>query len=207
MRKREDNIEIFEKNIDEYDKWYERNKEIFELEIKAIKKVIGKKKIKRSLEIGCGSGRFTKALGITDAVEPSKKLARYIKRNLGIRTKVAYAEKLPYSSNSFDMILLAFVYEFLKDQESALKEIFRVLKEKGVMIIAFLNKNAIDEKRYKNKLFYKKASFSTLAQLTKMLREVGFKITKKVGVKIANKEITTNQIDKAELIVISATKR
>lgn len=205
MKLKNYNINVFEKNIKEYDEWYNKNKEIFKLEIKAIKKLIKNKNIKKSLEIGCGTGRFSKALNISEAIEPSKKLANYSNK-LGVKTKIAYAENLPYKANVFDMVLIAFVLEFLKDSKVAIKEVFRVLKEKGIFIIVFLNKDAINESKYKKKKFYRNAKFFKIKEVLKMIKTSGFKVVKKLGITIIDKKIANNNLRKSEVIFISANK-
>lgn len=50
---------------------------------------------------------------------------------------VGYAENIPYSDNSFDVVILDDVMEHVRDPEKVMKEILRVLRKKGVAIIKF----------------------------------------------------------------------
>jgi len=61
-----------------------------------------------------------------------------IKNNIEFVT--TYAEKLPFQDNSFDNITLGFGFRNFTDRPKALKEIMRVLKENGKLIIIDFSK-------------------------------------------------------------------
>lgn len=165
------NVLVFEKNLHEYEKWYEKNKTIFSLEIKAIKKLLGNKKTKKTLEIGAGSGRFTKALKITHAIDPSKKLVDFISKN-GVNAIKAFGEKIPFRDNEFDAVFIIFSLEFVKRPKKVLKEAKRVLKNRGILILSLVNGKSVD----KNSKFYKRARFFKEKEIFKLINEIGFKI-------------------------------
>jgi SAM-dependent methyltransferase len=48
----------------------------------------------------------------------------------------AKAEKLPFKSNFFDLVCAFDVFEHVKDDKKAFKEVFRVLKKKGILIFS-----------------------------------------------------------------------
>jgi len=50
---------------------------------------------------------------------------------------VSYAENMPYSDNSFDVVILDDVMEHVRDPEKVMKEILRVLRKKGIAIVKF----------------------------------------------------------------------
>lgn len=198
------NITVFEKNLEEYENWYGKNKEIFELELKAIKKLIGKKKNKKTLEIGAGTGRFTKALKITHAVEPSKKLVKYLLKK-GINAINSVGERLPFKDNEFDVVFILFSLEFVKKPKQVLKEANRVLNKKGVLVLGLLNKDLINKKSK----FYKKASFLEEDEAFYNLRNCGFKILKKLKIIKENnnyKIIQNNSYQKPIVLFVSAKK-
>lgn len=198
------NISIFEKNINEYDLWYKKNKKIFDLEIKAIKKLILNIRAKKTLEIGAGTGRFTKALKITNAIEPSKKLVKYLTKN-GINAFKAFGEKIPFKNKEFDIVFILFSLEFVKKPKQVLKEANRVLKNKGLLILGFLNKDLINKKSK----FYKKANFFQESDILNILKESGFKILKKIKIikdKNRYKIINNKNYKKSIVLFISAKK-
>ncbi|MPM33255.1 Ubiquinone/menaquinone biosynthesis C-methyltransferase UbiE [bioreactor metagenome] len=104
-------------------------------------------KNKEILEIGCGSGRqafllapfCTKYVATdtnNDVIKSNKsKITKKLSKKLEF--SVANGEKLPYSSNSFDTVLMTLcLHEIpIQKQGIVLQEIHRVLKNKGQLLI------------------------------------------------------------------------
>ena len=166
----------FEKYSKEYDNWFIRNKDIYQAELKAINSLIPINK--EGIEIGVGSGRFALPLGIKIGVEPSKKMAE-ISRKRGIQVYQAVAEKLPFIDKQFDFILMISTICFLDDLIKSFKESYRVLKNDGLIIVGFVDKESIlgthyQLKRKKSK-FYKDATFYSGKEVLVLLRKTDFK--------------------------------
>lgn len=102
---------------------------------------------KNFLEIGCSDGlleeklqkRFTSLTGI-DANSSDIEIALN-SRIKNARFLVADAEKLPFKGNSFDRIICSEVLEHVDDDAAAVKEMHRVLKADGKIIITVPQKN------------------------------------------------------------------
>ena len=62
-------VSPFEKYTDKYDQWFERNRTVYELEIKAVRHFM--RTGDRGLEVGVGTGRFAVPLGIKTGIDPS----------------------------------------------------------------------------------------------------------------------------------------
>lgn len=95
------------------------------------------KKNSKILDLGCGDGLNINILRKMDipnlvGVDISNDLIKIAKKN-NPKTKFykAKAERLPFKSSSFDVVLVDSVFHHILDYEAALKEIKRVLKEKG----------------------------------------------------------------------------
>lgn len=90
------------------------------------------------LDAGCGTGGLTKKLakyGRVKAVDIHP-LAVKLARKRGITATKAPIESLPFKKNYFDIIFcIDVLYHKDVEPEKALKEFFRVLKPKGVVII------------------------------------------------------------------------
>lgn len=109
-----------------------------------IKKLNEKNKFKKMLDVGCADGSFSKKLrddfgfdtyGI-DISENSVKLAN---KN-GVKAKKHNLEnRLPYPDNHFDLIISCEVIEHLYDTDFFIKELRRVLKKGGFMILTTPN--------------------------------------------------------------------
>jgi SAM-dependent methyltransferase len=75
-------IEPFEKYSGKYEDWFERNEFVYKSEIQAIKELLPN--VKKSIEIGVGSGRFAVPLGIKTGVDPSLRM-REIAQKKGVK--------------------------------------------------------------------------------------------------------------------------
>ena len=91
------------------------------------------------LDAGGGTGRvsvhfrsFCKGVVVSDLSFPMLFQARN-KKNLS--SVQGHAEKLPFSSNTFDRIVVVDALHHFCDQEQAIRDLVRVLKPKGRMVI------------------------------------------------------------------------
>ena len=89
-------IEPFELFSDAYDDWFIKNKNIYELELEAVKQFIPLNSY--GLEVGVGSGKFAAPLGIKIGVVPSNAMSKKA-RKLGIKVFKGVAEKLPFEDH------------------------------------------------------------------------------------------------------------
>jgi phospholipid N-methyltransferase len=99
------------------------------------------------LEAGCGVGAQTKIIALKnpdsnfisiDLSEDSIKEATELIKSLDIKNvefKQADIYNLPFKEESFDSVIICFVLEHLHNPVQALKEIKRVLKKKGTIIV------------------------------------------------------------------------
>lgn len=171
-------IGIFEKNVEEYDKWYEDYSEVYQSELAAIKEQLLKLPENiRGIEVGLGTGRFAQPLGIKEGVEPSEAMAeKAIKR--GIEIIDGIAEKLPYGDMQFDFVLFVTICH-LDNMKYALAEAHRVLKPKGSILIGFLDKEQSVAKQYIEKrqqsTFFANAKFYPVDRIKSLLKETRFK--------------------------------
>jgi ubiquinone/menaquinone biosynthesis C-methylase UbiE len=88
------------------------------------------------------------------------------------------AEALPFHDDEFDTVLMVTTVCFLDDIDRAFQEAFRVLKPEGNFIIGFVDRNSpigmAYEKRKSESLFYKEATFYSVDDLLKHLKQAGF---------------------------------
>ncbi|WP_281542261.1 class I SAM-dependent methyltransferase [Maribacter aestuarii] len=170
--------EIFDKNVEAYEHWYEEYPEVYQSEIDAIREQLQKLPENiRGIEVGLGTGRFALPLGIKEGVEPSEAMAKKA-INRGIEVIDGTAERLPYGDLHFDFVLFVTICH-LENMKNALAEAHRVLKHKGCVIIAFLDKDQSVAKQYIEKrhrsTFFAKANFYTVDRIQRLLKEFGFK--------------------------------
>jgi SAM-dependent methyltransferase len=169
--------ELFDKNVGDYEAWYEQHAEVYESEIIAIREQISKLPENiRGIEVGLGTGRFTKPLGIKEGIEPSESMAARA-RARGIEVMDGLAENLPYADLQFDFVLFVTICH-LRNLRMALAEAHRVLKHQGALIIGFLDKDRPIAQSYIEKrdrsTFYAQADFYTVSRLDALIKEAGF---------------------------------
>jgi ubiquinone/menaquinone biosynthesis C-methylase UbiE len=147
-------------------------------------RAINPKKDDEYLEIGFGSGIFikkymshvSKIAGI-DHSEDMVKLASDINKKLVESGKAdfkkGYASSLSWNDNEFTVVAAIEVFFFLNETEKTLKEIFRVLKPGGRLIIemAFNKDDGLDHNKYIKKMGLKLYSGE---EMKKLLKKAGF---------------------------------
>lgn len=145
------------------------------------------------LDIGSGNGQYTiktakycrKIIGIENNVNQLN-IGEREKGRLKIKNiqfiKADAEEKLKFDDKTFNLVLLLDVLEHLKKRKQLLKEIFRVLKKEGKLVLSVPNVNTSWKKLLRenglpyysdpdHKIEYDKKS------IKKELEENGFKIT------------------------------
>lgn len=173
-----DQVNIFNENVVAYEAWYEKYPEVYLSEVAALKEQFLKlpENIK-GIEVGIGTGRFAKVLGIKEGVEPANEMAA-IALKRGIEVVNGTAANLPMRDMYFDFVLFVTICH-LNSVKQAFKEAYRVLKPKGSIVVGFIDKDQKIGKTYEeNRMrstFFRYANFYSVAQVTKLLKEAGFK--------------------------------
>jgi len=168
-------LQAFNNFAAEYDNWFDSHQREYAQELKAISELLPKKG--NGIEVGAGTGRFSKPLGVSLGIEPSRAM-RNIALKRGVNIVAGLAEYLPVKDHLYDYALLVTTDCFLKMPELAFKEIHRVLKADGFIIIGLIDKNSRLGKKYEkskntNK-FYKNANFHSVEQIQGKLAKTGF---------------------------------
>ena len=167
----------FNDHVDEYEAWFEKYPFVFETELAAIKKIWPVAKDAMSLEVGSGTGRFSKALGIRCGLEPSANMDAMAEER-GIETVRGVAEEMPYQSQQFDVVLMNFCISYFENLPRAFAEAFRVLKSGGTLIVGFIDKNSLLGKYYESKrdksIFYKAANYYSVKEVEEKINDAGF---------------------------------
>lgn len=165
---------IFE--LEETHWWY---KGLRSLVILFLKRLIKNNEKVKILDLGCGTGGLTKRLeflGEVWGVDISEIALDYaVKRKLK-NLKLASIEKLPFRDNFFNfVIVLDVIYQKGINDQGALREIWRVLKPKGILILhepAYRWLLSAHDRAVGSLRRYKKS------ELSQKLSQTGFKVIK-----------------------------
>ncbi|MBW1946127.1 MAG: class I SAM-dependent methyltransferase [Deltaproteobacteria bacterium] len=168
-------ISPFEKYADQYEEWFEKNRWVYEAELRAVKDMLPT--VGHGVEVGVGTGRFAEPLGIKIGVEPSKRM-REIAQKRGIQVLDGVAEELPFDDAGFDFVLMVTTICFVDDINRALLEAHRILSHGGFLIIGFVDRNSMMGQAYLNhkeeNVFYKNATFFSVDELVEIMDQAGF---------------------------------
>jgi len=166
-------MNIFDQYAQRYDTWYDRYPEAYESELKALGKVLPR--TGRGLEIGVGTGRFAAPLNISVGIDPSYPMIERA-RARGVNARWGYGEDLPFMDKTFDYAVMIISLCFVEDPLKVLKEIRRVLRDTGLVIIAIVDKDSFLGQSYRTKqsVFYRRARFFSVREMEKCLYQAGF---------------------------------
>lgn len=168
----------FEKYSDEYDKWFDDHPDFYAAELQAVRQLIPPPGAE-GMEVGIGSGKFAVPLGIKIGVEPSGKMAGKAESQ-GIDVRSGVAEELPFSDGRFDFVLMVTTICFVDDVVKSFREILRVLKTGGFIIVGFVDRESELGRQYsqkrQNSRFYKDATFFSTQEVLEYLEGSGFAI-------------------------------
>jgi len=167
--------QAFQEYSREYDGWFGENENTFTSELQAVRSLIPKGL--SGVEVGVGTGRFALPLGIRVGVEPADNMAQIAKER-GIEVKKGVAECLPLSDSMFDYVLMVTAICFFDDIGKAFCEAYRVLKDGGFLVVAFINRESDLGKLYQihkqDDAFYKDATFYSVPEVERLLTRAGF---------------------------------
>ena len=173
-----------------YDEWYEeeRGRRIDDLESELILSVLKPREKDLILDVGCGTGNYSLKLAKFGCnvvgIDPSKDMIERAvekSKNLGlsnVRFEVARAENIPFPDGYFDAVVSVTAIEFFKSVERSVREMFRVLKEKGRLVIGTINRESPWGKLYMEKAekghpIYSHARFLTIEELKSTCERFG----------------------------------
>ena len=141
----------YKENIDFFNNWsYFYNFDPISIWLLYIqRKILNQINFKKNatiLDVGCGTGRGLKYLykkgqrnifGLDLSPLMIKKAEKVLENKATL--KIASVEKMPFKSNSFDYVLSTEGFHHFPDPDRAIKEMKRVLKKNGRLIISDIN--------------------------------------------------------------------
>jgi ubiquinone/menaquinone biosynthesis C-methylase UbiE len=172
---------LFDDQAAQYELWYQMPEGQYAdiLEKKLFLKLVQPKSGQSVLDIGCGTGHnlaFFKELGLKAAgIDASKPMLDIASQKLGTSAELywGHAEELPFDNNSFDIVTLITVLEFVPDPTEVLKEAGRVARVQ--IYLGILNKISLlgINRRIMGKFrdsIYNRAKFYSVWEIEAMVR-------------------------------------
>jgi len=169
----------------EYDAWFDgEGSLIFSIEMRAFK-TLSPALPKPWLEIGAGSGRFARALGIETGIEPSIELVKMARRR-GIKTVQGRGEQKLFDKGSFGTVFLIVTVCFLDSPLNVLKEANRILTPGGKIVLGLVLSESpwgrfYQQKKDEGHRFYKFANFYSHDEAVGLLEQAGFVTEKTIS--------------------------
>ena len=113
------------------------------LRLLLIKKLSGERDLREVIEFGCGTGYYTKAIArnalrvlATDLSDEMLDIARAnLKDFSNVTIEKADCEGAAYPPERFDTVIMANILHIIEDPRKALRESFRILKKRGLIIV------------------------------------------------------------------------
>lgn len=168
--------DVFETNALQYDAWFERHSWVYDAELRAVGSLF-EQRGRCCIEIGVGTGRFGKPLGIKIGVDPAVNMG-LIAQKKGFTVVRGVAENLPFKDSVADCVLMITVICFVTNIISAFGESFRILSKGGSILVGMIDKNSKIGKEYtssrQNVPFYHAARFQSVNEVIGIMKQSGF---------------------------------
>lgn len=129
------------------------------------------------LDAGCGRGRIAAMLSNlgTDIVGLDKK-GDGLWRKISAKFVIGDILNIPFENDVFDTCISFLVLEYVRDDEKAIMELYRVLKPSGKLLVSVANRNNLYSLRNKKKLDPAHEREYTAVEITNKLKDAGFEL-------------------------------
>ena len=163
-------MSIFDKEAENYDEWYltKVGRIVDKLETECVFSLLSLPENSKILDVGCGTGNFSIKLAKKNfkivGIDISKKMLNIARKkskqqSLNIEFIEMDAHKLDFENEYFDGVISIVSFEFFKDPQKVMEEIFRVVKRGGSVIVGIINRESAWGKLYSSPAYKEKSVF------------------------------------------------
>lgn len=173
---------VFERLADRYDRWYQgpAGRVALPMEVDCNRPLLAGT-VPPRLEVGVGSGRFARALGIGVGLDPAL-APLHLARDRGVGVVGGVGERLPFPDRAFGAMLVVVTLCFADDPGALLAEAKRVLRPGAPVVVGVVLADSPWGRWYRIKgagghPFYAAARFLSRGELGDLLEQAGFQVT------------------------------
>jgi len=175
----ERNWKVFDEKVEEFDIWYDLHAKLYSCEVRLISSFELQKPV---IEIGIGTGRFSKFAEVEIGIDPSIEALRLAKKR-GTEVVMAVGEAVPFRKGSFGTALIPTTICFTYDPKKVIEEVGRVAEE---ILLCFVPMDSTWGEWYTRMAkdghpFYSGAKFYGLARMRELLIQTGFELIEEKG--------------------------
>ncbi len=175
-------INFFSERAEAYDSWYDEHRDVYLLELELLRSIgCGG----RSIDVGAGTGRFARDLGIFFALEPAIGMA-YLAKGRGLDVVVGVGEHMPVRDRSLDCSLIVVTMCFVDDVRALMAEASRVGRRVVACIVPRDSQLGAKyaELGRRGHQYYSRARFLTVEEVASMGRSLGLSLLRTVAVNV-----------------------
>ena len=129
------------------------------------------------LDVGCGTGHFTRALAssglVVAGLDPDAGMIRYAREQAGPRERylTGTAESLPFADACFDGAVAITSFCFIADPLRALSELVRVTRHR--VVLGLLNRHSLLHRQKAQRGAYRGAHWHTASEVRQLFAQCG----------------------------------
>ncbi|MGO0121976.1 class I SAM-dependent methyltransferase [Desulfothermobacter acidiphilus] len=163
-----------------YEDWYTtpQGRTVWKLEWSCLRRMLAPRSGEEMLDAGCGTGIVARALAAegvrVTGIDSSPHMLEVARSRggAGITYREGDLTALPFAANRFHAVVCFTALEFVRQPEAALREMWRVLRPGGRLVLGVLNERSSWARRRKGKGVFAWARFYTVAELRRLLQEL-----------------------------------
>lgn len=128
---------------DGYDRGRDHGPELLQLWMNVVESSVGKQRLDKILDLGCGTGRFSEALAAhfdaeVAGIDPSNKMLEHAQRkqrDSRVRYQLGRGEAIPLADNTVDLVFMSMTFHHFDDPLRTAQECYRVLRKGGTALL------------------------------------------------------------------------